>query len=196
MEDPPPLNLVCRSALELQAFCQQQGWHFCFIGGLAVLAWALPRNTVDADITLLTGFGDEEAFIDTLLQHFSPRTDHAGEFALQSRVLLLKSSDGIGLDIGLGAIPFEENSIIRSSLKEVIPGCSLRVCSADDLIVHKAFASRDQDWADIDSILMTRGPSLNIRQILTELTPLVELKEDPTILPRLHQLMEKRGVSE
>lgn len=195
MEDQPPLNLVCRSALELQEFCLQKNWKFCFIGGLAVLAWALPRNTVDADLTLLTGFGDEEAYVDALLERFAPRTDGTGEFALRSRVLLLQSQDGIGLDIGLGAIPFEENSITRSVLREVVPGCQLRVCSAEDLIVHKAFASRDQDWADIDSVLMTRGSRLNVRQILQELTPLVELKEDASILPRLHQLMEKREVT-
>jgi len=64
------LTGVCAAAAELQAFCTARDWKFCFIGGLAVQAWALPRATVDADITLLAGFGEEEPFVDELLSFF------------------------------------------------------------------------------------------------------------------------------
>jgi hypothetical protein len=60
------VNEVIKAAAELQAVCQSQGWHFCFIGGLAVQRWGEPRETVDVDLTLLTGFGGEEPFIQTL----------------------------------------------------------------------------------------------------------------------------------
>lgn len=159
-----------------------------------MLAWALPRNTVDADITLLTGFGGEELFVDRLLSHFPARREDARVFALRHRVLLLQTKTAIGLDIGLGALPFEENSIKRSRVVEVVRGCSLRVCCAEDLIVHKAFASRDQDWADVDAILMVQGKTLDTALIFQELRPLVELKGDDRILPRLEDLMRKRGV--
>ncbi len=29
------MNLLCESALEMQTFMQNEGWEFCFIGGLA-----------------------------------------------------------------------------------------------------------------------------------------------------------------
>ena len=64
---------VIQAAVELQAVCQTQGWQFCFIGGLALQRWAEPRETVDADMTLLTGFGGEEPFIQLLLQHSTAR---------------------------------------------------------------------------------------------------------------------------
>jgi hypothetical protein len=38
-------------------------WEFCLIGGLAVQRWGEMRTTLDVDITLLTGFGREEEFI-------------------------------------------------------------------------------------------------------------------------------------
>ncbi len=194
MASKPDLSKILRAALELQEFCQSRKWRFCFIGGLAYQPWGDPRATLDADITLLTGFGNEESYVDTLLARFPPRRNDAREFALRNRVLLLWSSDGIGIDIGLGALPFEERSIERSSHRKIAPGCSLRVCSAEDLIVHKAFASREQDWIDVDKILMRQGKKLDTGQIFEELRPLVALKEDDTILPRLEQRMRKRGV--
>ncbi|GDY21091.1 hypothetical protein LBMAG56_24370 [Verrucomicrobiota bacterium] len=41
---------VIQAAAELQAVCQAHGWRFCFIGGLAVLRWGEPRETVDAEL--------------------------------------------------------------------------------------------------------------------------------------------------
>ena len=58
-------------AAELQAFAEERGWEFCFIGGLAVQALAEPRLTRGTDMTLLTGFGSEEPFIDALLERYS-----------------------------------------------------------------------------------------------------------------------------
>ncbi len=64
------MNEVIRAAAELQDFCAARNWRFCFIGGLAVLRWGEPRETADADLTLLTGFGTEDPFIDALLGRF------------------------------------------------------------------------------------------------------------------------------
>jgi hypothetical protein len=48
------VNEVIKAAAELQAVCAAEQWRFCFIGGLAVLRWGEPRETVDVDLTLLT----------------------------------------------------------------------------------------------------------------------------------------------
>jgi hypothetical protein len=55
-----PLPDVLAAAGEVQSFCQQHGWRFCFIGGVAVQRWGEPRLTQDVDLTLLTGFGKED----------------------------------------------------------------------------------------------------------------------------------------
>jgi hypothetical protein len=99
------VNEVIQAAFELQSVCQTQGWQFCFIGGLAQLRWGDPRETVDADLTLLTGFGGEQPFVTTLLQHFAGRIPDAETFALERRVLLLKSRAGVGLDVSLAGLP-------------------------------------------------------------------------------------------
>lgn len=50
------MNEVIRAAAQLQAVCEQNRWRYCFIGGLAVLRCGEPRETIDVDLTLLTGF--------------------------------------------------------------------------------------------------------------------------------------------
>ncbi|RYD26196.1 MAG: hypothetical protein EOP86_26295, partial [Verrucomicrobiaceae bacterium] len=73
------------TAAVVQAFCEERGWQFCFIGGLAVQHLAEARLTKDTDLTLFTGFGDEEPFIDELLTAFKPRLPDAKTFALINR---------------------------------------------------------------------------------------------------------------
>jgi hypothetical protein len=93
------------AADSVQRFCQEQGWRFCFIGGLALQRWGEPRLTRDIDIEVFTGFGGESGVIRVLLGRFESRIGDASEFALQRRVLLLKTKTGIGIDIALGALP-------------------------------------------------------------------------------------------
>jgi hypothetical protein len=75
------VNEVIKAAAELQAVCEAEEWRFCFIGGLAVLRWGEPRETVDVDLSLLTGFSGEDRFVRTLLGRFRPRIENAAEFA-------------------------------------------------------------------------------------------------------------------
>jgi hypothetical protein len=136
------VNEVFRAAADLQAVCLSEGWRYCFIGGLAVQRWGEPRETVDVDATLVSVPGREDIYIDVLLHAYDPRISDAAAFARTNRVLLLRAKSGVGLDIALGALPFEESVVERSSLFVFPPDVSLRTCSAEDLIVLKVFAAR------------------------------------------------------
>jgi hypothetical protein len=94
---------IFQTAFELQDFCDRSGWSSCFIGGVAVQRWGQARVTRVVDITLLTGFGREDSFIVPLLAQYAPRNTDAAQFARRSRVLLLRSPSGIGIDISLGS---------------------------------------------------------------------------------------------
>ena len=82
------MNGLFSAAKEMQEFLQSNGWRFCFIGGLAVIRWGEPRMTQDIDLSLLTGFGSEEAYIAALLSRFPARIPDAESFSLRHRVLL------------------------------------------------------------------------------------------------------------
>jgi hypothetical protein len=183
---------VLAAAGEIQEFCHQRGWRFCFIGGVAVQRWGEPRLTQDVDLTLLTGFGAEESFIDPLLKDFVSRRPDARAFGLQHRVLLLQTTKGVPVDVALGGFPFEERSMQRSSpWVWAEDGQSLVTCGAEDLVVHKAFAGRDLDWGDVERVLTRQHGKLDFKLIQNELKPLLELKGEPEALRKLEQMMAR-----
>ena len=184
------MNAIFTAALDLQRFCQQRGWRCCFIGGLAVQRWGEPRMTRDADLTLLTGFGTEQSFIDPLLDAYQGRRQDARQFALQHRVLLARHPNRTPFDIALGALPFEEDTMRRSSLWD-IGGGMLLTCSAEDLVIHKTFAGRDQDWLDVRGIVIRQGNSLDLDLITRELPPLLALKGAASHLHKLRTLIRE-----
>lgn len=184
------MKTLFRTAEELQFFFKNEGWRFCFIGGLALQRWGEPRLTVDIDVTLLTGFGNEEKFVAKLLAAYPSRIHDAEVFAKKNRVLLLKSGSGAGLDIALAGLPFEEKIINRASYFEFLPGLSLLTCSAEDLIVMKAFADRAKDWVDVKNIIDRSAGSLDQKNILERLAPLCDLKESPEIPEKLKALFK------
>ena len=67
------MNPIFAAAVRIQQFCDALGWKSCIIGALAVQRWGEPRLTRDVDVSLLTGFGTEAAFVDRLLTAFTPR---------------------------------------------------------------------------------------------------------------------------
>ncbi len=182
-----------REAHALQQFLMERGWPFCFIGGVALQHWGEPRVTRDLDLTVFTGFGGEAQVVGGLLAHYPGRRPDAREFALRHRVLLVSTPAGIAVDVALGALPFEADMIARATEVEFEPGVALRICSAEDLFVLKAFADRLQDRADVAGIARRRGRGLDWDAIIARLTPLVETKGDPAILQTVSALREPFG---
>jgi hypothetical protein len=183
------MNPIFEAAHEVEQACRAKGFSFCFIGGLAVQRWGEPRMTVDVDLTLITGFGGEEPFVDALLPVFRGRLPDTRTFALDNRTLLLFATNGTPIDVSLGAMPFEERAVVRSSPFDVGDGVFLTTCSAEDLVVHKSFAAREKDWLDVRGIIVRQGAQLDQHLIWEELRPLLELKDDPRIEARLTELL-------
>jgi hypothetical protein len=183
------VNALFAAAKEVCGFMKARRWTFCVIGGLAVQRWGEPRATLDADLTLLTGFGEEDRYVTTLLEAFESRIRDGRQFALTRRVLLLKASNGKPLDISLGALPFEVSMMRRAVQVAFCPGLKLPCCTAEDLFVMKAFASRPRDWLDAESIVVRQG-RLDRHYILEQLRALCDLKEAPEIVERAKLLLE------
>lgn len=189
------MNALFAAAADVQAFCVDRGWRSSLIGGLAVQRWGEPRQTRDVDLTLLTGLGGEERFVDPLLARYRPRVPDARQFALAHRVVLVETATGIPVDISLAGLPFEARVIERSTPFAVEPDTTLMTCSAEDLVVLKAFAGRIQDWLDVEGVIVRQGRRLDRALVVAELRPLLELKEDPEAEPRLQSLFTKHSAS-
>lgn len=190
MSDETGLNNVLRLAAEVGTKLDVLKLEYCWIGGVAYQRWGEPRQTVDVDATIVAGYGNEQEIARKLSQLYAPRIDNFLEFAVANRIVLLESEEGLGIDLSLGGLPFEQRMMERASDWEVAEHGTIRTCSAEDLVVLKAFASRPQDWIDIEKVIIRQGERLDRDLISRELEPLVELKEEPEIIAHLEQLFE------
>jgi len=187
------MNALFIAAKEVSDFMQARGWQYCVIGGLAVERWGEPRLTQDVDLTLLTGFGQEEAYVDDLLAHFRARREDAREFALANRVLLLSARDGVPVDISLAALPYEEDLIGRATPFAFAKGIVLPTCCADDLFILKAFAARPKDWMDAEGIVARQGDRLEKKRILSILRELSEAVYRPEVVSGAERVLEGKS---
>jgi len=187
------VNPIFAAALEVQAFCRAGRWKFCFIGALAVQRWGEPRLTPDIGLTVMATFGAEAPYVDALLGRFRGRSPDAHAFALQNRVVLLRSESGIPIDVALGAMPFEERATDRATDFVLQGGVALTMCSAEDLVVFKAFAGREKDRLDIEGIALRQLGRLDEKLIWTELTPLLGLKAAPDAAARLRVILAREN---
>jgi hypothetical protein len=152
--------------------------------------WGRQRLTRDIDITLFTSFGDEGKFVDSLLDRYKGRVSDAKDFAHKNRVLLLETKNGIGIDISLGGLPYENELVERANYQRYAGGILLKTCTAEDLITLKAFASRSQDWVDIETVII-KQQELDWDYIIENLTALTELLHSRDALKQLQVLKDR-----
>ncbi|OFW30297.1 MAG: hypothetical protein A3H97_09440 [Acidobacteria bacterium RIFCSPLOWO2_02_FULL_65_29] len=113
---------------------------------------------------------------------FEARRPDAEAFALANRVLLLKTRDGVEIDVALAAFPFEIEAIEMASSWEIVPSLPLRTCPAEHLIVYKLVAARTHDLSDMESIVRRQGARLDVERVRRWGREFAELKEDPDLL--------------
>jgi hypothetical protein len=170
------------AAKEICDWLDARGLRGCLIGGLAVQRWGEPRLTQNVDLTVLAAYGAEKPIVDACLERFSARREDARAFALQHRVVLLRAANEVGLDVVLGAIPFEVECVDRASLYEFEPECVLPTCSAEHLIIQKAVAARPRDLADLDGLVNRQYSKLDLARIRRWLAVFSEIKEGTDVV--------------
>ena len=184
----PELATAARQVLSV---LDQAGIRACVIGALAVHRWGEPRATSDADFSALAPYGLESPAIRALLARFEVRRPDAEAFALISRVLLLKTQDGVEVDVALAAFPFELEALELATTWEILPGLSLRTCPAEHLVVYKLVAARPHDVGDMIGIVRRQGARLDVALIRRWGREFAELKEDPDLLRPFEEALLK-----
>lgn len=185
------MNVQYRAIKEVHDFFTKEGIKYVIIGGIALQKWGEPRFTRDLDFTILVKPGEEEKVIKKILSVFSPRISDALNFALKNRICLVKSSDGYEIDISLGILGYEEELIRRAKECKISKRYSVKVCSAEDLIIHKTIAGRPRDQGDIEGIILRQGNKLNIRYIRKWLKRFSEILQMPEIIDRFEEIRRK-----
>jgi hypothetical protein len=170
------------AALEVHEFFKRLGAKYAIIGGMAVQYWGEPRFTQDIDLTVSAPVDDLTGFIQSIISHFVPRLDDALQFAKQNRVILVKASNEYPLDIALGLPGYEDTVLQRAVEYSIEAGESVFICSAEDLIIHKAVAGRAQDIRDIEGIVYRQGAILDSEYIRSWLAGFSEITGKPELM--------------
>lgn len=185
-----PLDRLRLPLSALMRWFNEAGLRGAVIGGVAASLRGTPRFTKDIDAVVLdleaeTLIGSAEDF------DFVPRIPDALEFARGTRVLLLRYTPAdIDIDVSLGALPFEEELVDRSTLMDV-GETRVRVASVEDLIIMKAVAGRARDLADIENLLGI-NPDLDMDRIWTWVREFSSVLEMPEIQETLREIFRKQ----
>jgi hypothetical protein len=191
---------VFEAAWEIHEFLTQHKIPYAIIGGLAVQEWGIPRLTVDVDLTVLTPVEEgSESFVRLVLTRFSSRSPDPFDMARTRRIVLLHASNGRGIDISIGIPGYEDELMRRAGDHELEPGKVVRLCSAEDLIIHKCVAGRPQDVRDVESVIARQGDKLDvvyIRQWLDYFSNLLAIPEVLELFDRAWRTVQQTAPSQ
>lgn len=163
------------------------------IGGIAASVLGRARYTEDVDAMFLLSTQDIPRFLDEAEQEgIAPRIENAEDFARRRRVLLLRHIvTDTNIDISLGIMPFEQEVIERSSVREFEGALQVRLPTPEDLIIMKAIASRPKDLEDIRT-LAAKYTNLDFARIKRWVKDYSELMETPELWGQIEKIIKRQ----
>lgn len=162
------------------------------IGGIAVIAAGVPRETVDVDATILGKAIDAVSVLDVFARHgIVPRIPNALEFARERQVLLLRHERStVTMEVSFAWLPFEEEALARA-VEVDFEGLKLRVAIPEDLIVYKAAAWRDRDVSDIERLLVLHVKEVDLQRVRGLITQIAHALDDPDRVRRFEAIVQR-----
>ena len=176
--------------LEMAAALNELHFDYMLIGGLAVGLWGEPRGTLDVDLTLWVEPEQFESTLEMLAARYQLRNPRAVETARRSRVLAVRASNGIAVDLLFAAWPLEKQALGRAVVREV-SGVKVRVAPIDYLLFLKLISDRPKDLTDAEVLLRRHRNSVDLGWLRRQLASLAESTAQPDILNRFERLLNQ-----
>jgi predicted nucleotidyltransferase len=171
----------------VDTFLRELGIPYVVIGGIANAVRGEPRATHDADLKVLVQgmtIAEFRALAETRFKPYRRPWLGRAESAL---IISIEVAPDMIVDMLVAVLPYEEQAIHRAEMIEV-EGLALPICTAEDLIVHKAIADRPKDWLDIEKILLRQGAKLDTEYVRSWLIQFADALEKPTLVARFDEL--------
>ena len=188
MNSPELLEPLLAPLAALQHVIEHYNDQGVIIGGVAASLLGQPRLTADADALLLLSIDEVPRLVELAqAQGLQPRLPDVVDFACRSRVVLLRHEEsGIDVDISLGILPFEVETVERSQEYQA-GSLRIRLPTPEDLIILKAVAHRPKDMLDIEAVVAAQAnlDEVRIAYWVEQFAALLEMPELWTDLERL-----------
>jgi predicted nucleotidyltransferase len=168
------------------------GHRYMLIGGLAVIARGVPRDTDDIDATVWAPGVELDDLLAALGEEgITGRIPDLDAFARRSQVLLLQHEPtGTPLEISLAWLPFEEEAMARAETL-VLGGARLPVAVAEDLVVYKVVAWRDRDRADVERLLAAHRGAIDLDRVRGLVRQFAEALDEPERVAEFERLVRR-----
>jgi predicted nucleotidyltransferase len=162
------------------------------IGGIAVIAHGVARQTIDVDATVLATRLDPSQVLKVLREHsIHPRIPDVSEFAKRSQVLLLVHEETrITLEVSFAFSPFEQEALERA-VEIDFAGIRIPVAVPEDLVIYKALAWRDQDRYDIEQLLTLHSDRIDLDKVRFFVREFAQILGAPERVFEFDQLVRK-----
>lgn len=162
------------------------------IGGIAVIARGVPRQTIDVDATVWGADLEIERALEVLERYgIEPRIRDAADFARERQILLLHHvASKTPIDLSLAWLPFEREALEKSTEVD-FGGISLRIARPEDLVILKAVAWRDRDRSDIERLLVLYGQEIDLGRVRRIVAEFADVLEDPQRSRELEELIRR-----
>lgn len=146
------------TALTFHAACEKRGIRYAFIGGLAVNAWGIPRNTADIDVLIRLRPDEDAAFAESLRAEglAASAEDSAAARDDRSHVTVFDDAGSIQLDLKICRGILEDEQVL-AAVEIVLGGGRLCVARPEDTVAFKLKFGTPQDLADARGILARQG---------------------------------------
>lgn len=182
---------IFQTIVRLQKHLLRSEIHSIVIGGIAVAVWGEPRLTRDIDLKILLGRDEGPRLIQILSPHYRPLVSEPVELLRRSALVFVRDAAGTRIDLLLAETPFDITAVERGQDLEIQPGASIRVCSAEDLIIYKLISTRLRDHEDAISVIRRQGDKIDEIYVLDWLTQFERALDDSTLVSEFTGLISK-----
>jgi predicted nucleotidyltransferase len=184
------MNVLEQSLRQITAFLRREQIPYMLIGGMANMVWGKSRLTQDLDISLLCRDENIPVFIEKLNKKFKILPADPVSFLKQTGVLPVMGGDGIRIDLIFARLPYEENAIKRAATVQ-FGKLSVKVCTIEDLIIHKIISKRPIDIEDVRWVIKRQWHRLNRDYLDPHVKELSHLLENPEIWQQYLSLLNE-----
>jgi hypothetical protein len=162
------------------------------IGGIAVIAHGVARQTIDVDATILAHRLDPAQVLKVLEgASIRPRIADALGFAEKAQVLLLvHEPTQVTLEVSFAFSAFEQEALERAVTLD-FAGVAVPVAVPEDLVIYKALAWRDRDRYDIEQLLTLHSERMDFARIRAFVQEFAQILEKPERVQEFDRLVRQ-----
>jgi hypothetical protein len=154
------VNRLEAAVLDVADHLESQKIPYMIFGGFANLHWGRPRLTEDIDIKVDVPEPAWSSFVDGLSRRFTLLVGDALAFVRDTLVVPVSTRTGVRVDLVMAALPYERAAIARAA-SVAVGERSVKISTAEDLILHKIISDRPRDRDDVEGVIVRQGPKLD-----------------------------------